>query len=791
MSFVSEVDILDEAKECFLVYAEEVLTDRAIPAAEDGLLSSQRKILWTMENVLKMNSKGKTKKSNAVVGSTLATSYYHGDASCYGVLCKMSQKYLMRYPLIDGQGALGTQEDNDLVASSRYTEAKPSIYADLMMTDYNKNPVPTKETYNGEYMEPVVLPGLFPNALCNGRQSIGVSMAHCSPSHNLTEVCNAILAYIKDNNIDVTDYILGPDFPLGGTIINKSEIKSALRTGKSSVSLKVRGDYEIDGNRIIFTSIPYRTYRNKIKAQLEKNVDAFEKVMEDFNDESSIGQNRLVFEAKTGRVDELLDMLFGLTDLQATVSYNMNFIVNGTPKLCSIKDLIVSYVNHQNQIIINIAKVDLAKAEKKKHILEGMLIALKDIDKAIELIKNSLNRAEAKEALISYFKITEEQADAILDMKLAKLTKLDKDELLKEIEELTLAIVDYTKRIENESYRMNVLSEKVEWLKKNYGDDRRTKLTQITIAPKSKEEKKLEKVEPEKCVVVMTESGYIKRVPTAAYKIQKRNSVGIKSQDDITSAVIRTNTVDSLMIFTNHGKLHRLIVNDIPVGTNASKGTPVRALVEMASGETATAIYSIYRDNDIKYIYFVTKKGSIKKVLLSDYATAGKKKGGIAALKIREDDSLASTFLANDEDIIIISRDGKAIRLKSDAITASTRTSLGIKGMNTEEVAVALPLRKSDEQLAVFTSSGLGKRTALSEFGSQSRGGKGIVCVGKDETIASAAIVNENDYILIAGDKTSLCISAKELPVVSRPASGVAAIKNNKILTVTKVWKGE
>ena len=275
-NFITEVDILNESKESFLTYSAEVLTDRAIPAAEDGLLSAKRKILWTMEDYLKMNNKGKTKKCNAIVGSTLATSYFHGDASCYGVLCKMSQDYLMRYPLIQGQGSLGTQENNDMVASSRYTEAKPSKFADIMMEDFKKNVVPLKETYNGEFMEPVVLPSLFPNAICNGRQAIGISMSHNSLPHNLSEVCDGIIAYIKNNNLTVDElmtYIKGPDFPLENVIINSKDIRAAFATGHSVTSLKVRGVYNIKGQVITFTTIPYRTYRNKIKEQLEKNVD--------------------------------------------------------------------------------------------------------------------------------------------------------------------------------------------------------------------------------------------------------------------------------------------------------------------------------------------------------------------------------------------------------------------------------------------------------------------------------------------------------------------------------------
>ena len=285
-------DILDEAKEDFLVYSEEVLLDRAIPAAEDGLLSSQRKILWTMQEYLKMNAKSHAKKCNSIVGATLLTAYGHGDQACYGVLRKMSQSYLMRYPLVTPEGQLGTQEDNDMFASSRYTAAKPSVFSDLMFNDFNKEVVPKKETYTGEFMEPIVLPGLFPNALCNGRQTIGISMSHSMPSHNLTEVCNAAIALINNPNVtfdELITYIPGPHFPLGGSIIKRKEVRTAFETGKSKVSLKVRGDYEVSGQDIIFTSIPYRTYRNKIKEQIANNIDAFDEVLTDYDDESNLG----------------------------------------------------------------------------------------------------------------------------------------------------------------------------------------------------------------------------------------------------------------------------------------------------------------------------------------------------------------------------------------------------------------------------------------------------------------------------------------------------------------------
>lgn len=790
-NYITEVDALDEAKECFLTYASEVLTDRAIPAAEDGLLSSQRKLLWTMEDYLKMDSKGKTKKCNAIVGSTLATSYYHGDASCYGVLCKMSQKYLMRYPLIHPQGSLGTQEDNDLVASSRYTEAKPSIYADLMMQDYKKNPVPVKETYNGEFMEPVVLPGLFPNALCNGRQAIGISMAHNSCPHNLTEVCNAILAYIKNPELtidDIMQHIKGPDFPLKNTIINQKDIRTALATGKSSVSLKVRGDYNIDGNKIIFTTIPYRTYRNKIKEQLEKNVDEFETCMEDFNDESNIGENRIVFFAKPGKVQTLLTKLFKYTDLQTTVSYNMNYIVNGTPKLCSIKDLIIAYVEHQNNVMINIAKTDLEKATAREHVIEGLLIAIKDIDTAIQLIKSSDNKEAARIALISHFNITETQANAVLDMKLAKLTKLDKDDLLKELEELRFAIAKYNRIISEQSYRDEVLSEKVTSLRNTYGDERRTIITQIDDKL-SDEEKEIANIEPEKCVVIMTEAGNVKRIPASSFRNQKRNGKGVKTQDDITHAVIRTNTIDSLMIFTDKGKMYRLLVDNIPVGTNVSKGQPIKSLVEMDANETPVIIYSIYRDTDAQYVLFVTKNGLVKKTSLDEYVKT-KKRTGISAINIKDGDELAAVTLVKDEELVLTTAKGMCIKFSSNEVGATARATSGIKGINLNEgdwVVSANPIRNVNDQLAIFSENGLGKRILLSDLPLQKRAGKGLMCYKSTCNVAAAALVEDGDSILILGDKSSICVSASEIPTLGRVSLGNQIIKGNKILGVSKV----
>ena len=788
-NFITEVDILDESKDSFLTYASEVLTDRAIPAAEDGLLSAQRKILWTMEDYLKMDNKGKTKKCNAIVGSTLATSYFHGDISCYGVLCKMSQEYLMRYPLIQGQGSLGTQENNDMVASSRYTEAKPSKFADLMMNDFKKNVVPLKETYNGEFMEPVVLPSIFPNAICNGRQAIGISMSHNSLPHNLTEVCDGIVAYIKNNNLTVDElmqYIKGPDFPLENIIINSKDIKAAFASGHSSVSLKVRGKYEIKGQTITFTTIPYRTYRNKIREQIEKNIDVFDELLEDFNDESSLGKNKLVFIVKKNVLPErVVTKLFALTDLQTTISYNMNYIVNGTPKMCSMIDLIKAYVIHQTEVLLAATQFDKDKAEKRAHILEGLLIVIKDIDKAIKLIRDSLDTTEAKNRLIKEFNLDEVQAKAVLDMKLGKLTKLDKEDLLKELEEKKAIIAECNRIINEEEYRNNKLIEKVTDLKNKYGDARRTELLNITIP---KEEKEIAKVVPEDVVVVTTQSGLVKKIPVSSFKAQKRGGKGVKSNDDVVLDVIKTNTVDLMCFFSTKGKMYRTLVDNISTGTNVAKGTPINSLVKAETGENIIAVSSLHRTSVPKFIIFITKKGIIKKGLLEDYIGGVKKAGGSSVIKLTEGDEVVNVLFQDEEEVVIATKNGIGIRFGTKDITPTGKTAMGVKGIKLndgDEVVSALSLHKTTDTLGIFHADGTGKKIALSELPSQGRAGKGTI-ITKGGEVVGTAMISDEDNILLVGGSNAICINATDIPLLSKVAIGNKLAKFG-IKSITKI----
>ena len=787
MSLITEVDILDEAKDNFLTYAEEVLTDRAIPAAEDGLLSAQRKILWTMEDYLKMDNKSKTKKCNAIIGSTLATSYFHGDIACYGVLRKMAQEFLMRYPLVTGQGQLGTQENNDMFSSSRYTEAKPSKFTDLMMNDFSKNVVPTKETYNGEFQEPIVLPSLFPNAICNGRQAIGISMAHNSAPHNLTEVCNAAIALIEKGELtidEVLSYIPGPDFPLGGTVLNIKDVRTAFASGKSNISLKIQGDYEIDGQDIIFTSIPYRTYRNKIKEQIEKNIDVLSELIDDFDDESNIGQNKLVFHVKDGvSVSKALNKLFLLTDLQSTLSYNMNYIVNGTPKLCSMVDLLHAYVDHQEEVLVNATTFDKEKAEARAHILEGLIAAVDKIDEVIALIKQSAGRADARTKLMDFLSVDEVQANAILDMKLGKLTRIDKEELVNELKEKKEFIAKCIEILTDKEVRNKVLISKITQLRDTYGDARRTKLLNTDIP---KQEKEVVVVEPKDCVVVVTKKNTIKRIDAKNFKAQKRNTTGIKTGDIVLFSQ-KTNTQDTLMVFSSKGKMYRVLVDNIPEGTNASNGTPISTLIEFENGEKPMAFTTMTRDTDKKFIFFATKNGTIKKVPLDEYDKM--KRTGIIAISFKDGDELADVTFINQEQMLLVTKNGMAIRFGTAEMPISSRTAQGVKGMKLNDgdsVIAALPIVDPVDYLAIVSKNGLGKKTQIDELTLQNRGGKGLLCY-KGE-IAGAEIIKESDNLLINGDKSSIVISGKDIPTLGRISMGNIMLKNNEqVISITQV----
>ena len=790
MENIIQTPIIPEIEQSFLDYSLSVITDRALPSAEDGLKPVARRILYDMFDKGYMNNK-KFVKCAQPVGDTMGRFHPHGDSSIYGALVWLSQPWNMRYPLIDFHGNNGSR-DGDEPAAYRYTECKLSKAGEEMLADIKKDTIDWMNTYTDEEQEPVYLPGKIPNLLVNGTTGIAVGMACSFAPHNLKEIMDAaihVLLYPECDIKELLEIVTGPDFPTGGLLINKDELTTAYLTGKGRA--RVRGEYHIEsdknGDTIIFDSIPYKVSKDNLTIELDKLCEAGElNGVTTIRDETNAQGVRFVIElAKGVSAEPIIKKIYAKTKLEDTYSFNQVALVDKKPRLLNLKQLLVNYIEHQKDVLIRKSKFEYAKAEARAHILQGLLKALEDIDNIIQLIKKSESAAKAKENLISKYAFTEPQAKAILDMKLSKLANLEKIEIQNEYNEKIAEMVTLSAIIKNPVPTLTNLFDEI---KQKFGDERRTKITQIS---ESKEEKEIEFIEPEKCVVVMSKDGLIKRIPSSSFRTQHRNGKGVKTLGDITSAVIKTNTIDSLMVFTNKGKMYRILVNDIPVGTNATKGQSIKSLIAMDTDEEATLIYSIYRDTNAKYILFVTKNGIIKKTSLDEY-TKTKKKTGIAAIGLKEGDTLASVGLCSDEDLILLTHEGMGIKISLKEIPTSSRTAMGVKGITLKEddyVVAALPVRHATDQLAIFAESGLGKKIKLEELPIQKRAGKGLMVykpTSSSGKIVCGTLVEDSDMILLIGPLNSICISAKDIPLLSRPSLGNIMMKGI-INSVTKV----
>lgn len=775
-------DLTKELGQNFIEYAVAVNTDRAIPDAKSGLKPVAKRILYASFDGGYYYAKPHVKCA-AIVGDTMGRWHPHGDSSIYGALVRLAQPWVMRYPLIDFHGSMGNR-DGDGPAAARYTEARlAKISEEGMLSGLKKGNVDFMPNYDETRDEPITLPALFPNLLCNPNTGIGVAMACNWLPHNLKEVQQAIFDYMDGKEPTLP----GPDFPTGGVIINKDDIPNIMKTGKGSI--KLRGKYQFEDNNIVFYEIPYGVATEELMNEIGAAADEGKiNGIKNIRNESNRKGFRLVIECDKGAsLATIINLLFKETSLQTSISYNQVALVDKTPVELNLKDCIKIYIEHNIDCIKREAQFDIEKASAKLEVIEGLLKALEDIDNIIALIKASASAATARVALMEKYSFTDPQARAIVDMKLGKLAGLERIEIENEKNELIKEVSELKNILENPYSELRMrLSE----LTKKYGDARRTELCQV--ADSTKEEKEIEFVEPEKCVVVMTEGGTIKRIPQTSFRTQKRNTKGVKTQEDIASCVIRTNTIDSLMIFTNQGNMYRLLVDNIPVGTNVSKGTPITGLIEMEENEKPTVIYSIYRDTDAKYILFVTKNGLVKKTSLEEY-TKTKKKNGILAISLKENDELASVFLVKDEDIILVTELGNAIRFNSMEVGATSRATSGVKGIGLKEddaVSLALPVHDKNDQLGIFLNSGLGKKVKLTELPIQKRAGKGVAITklsSDSDFIAAAALVSDEDNVLIVGNLTSICISAADIPSLGRPASGNLMIKGNKIKSVSKV----
>lgn len=774
-------DIINELGTNFIEYAVAVNTDRSIPDTKSGLKPVARRILYQAYDSGYTSSKAHVKAAR-LVGDVMGRLHPHGDSSIYGATVRLSQNWVLRYPLIDFHGNNGNIT-GDEAASMRYTEVRLSKLAeDGLLSGLKKKNVDFIPTYDESDEEPITLPAIFPNLLCNPNEGIGVAMACKWAPHNLNEVAAAINNYLEGKE----PMLPGPDFPTGGIIINKDSIPSIMRTGHGSV--KIRGRYKIEKNNLVFYEIPYGQTIEGLVAEIgeicdEGKIDG----IEDVRDETNKKGIRIVIECKrNANPDIIANKIYAHTNMQSSFSYNMVGLVGKTPTELNLKDCIKIYVDHNIKCIVREAKFDRDKALARLEVVEGLLIALADIDNIIAMIKKSESAAAAKEALIAKYGFTDNQVTAILNMKLSSLAKLEgvkleneKADLKKNIERLEMLMIDHLTQIKELTSRLNEIVRK-------YGDARRTELAQIDIL---KEEKAEKLIEPEDVVVMLSETGDIKRIPKSSFRTQRRNGKGIKTQDDIMLSSISTNTIDTLLIFTSKGKMFRLLVDNVPIGTNASRGVNLATILKFEPDEKVMFMTSQFKETNAKYIVFFTKKGLIKKTKLEDFKDT-KKTTGIQAIKFKDGDSLANVTLLKDEDVLVITKKGMVIRFNTTDIAPIGRIACGIKAIKLkgdDEVFIGLPVKKDDTKntLSIFTESGLGKRVKLNEITVQGRGGVGLII--SEVPIGGAALVDDSDDIFIVGIPNSICISAKDVSLLGRTAGGVLIINGSKIKKVIKL----
>lgn len=758
-------DLIHELGQNFIEYSVAVNTDRAIPNAKDGLKPVAKRILYGAYATGRSSSKPHVKCAR-IVGDVMGSYHPHGDSSIYGALVRLAQDWVMRYPLIDFHGNLGNI-GGDGPAAYRYTEARLSkMTEEGLLQGIKKENVQFVDNYDETTVEPLELPAIFPNLLCNPNTGIGVAMACNWLPHNLNEVAQAIFDYMDGKE----PTLLGPDFPTGGVIINKNDLPTIIKNGHGSV--KVRGRYKVEKQNLVFYEIPYGTTIEGLIKEIGEVCDTKEiEGIVDLRDESNKKGIRIVIQCGIGvNPESIAQKLFLKTNLQSSISYNQVALVDKTPTELGLKDCIKIYLQHNKECLKKETEFDYKKAQERKEIVEGLLKALEDIDNIIALIKASKSSADAKDQLMIKYKFSENQAKAIVNMRLGSLANLEKVELNDEFNGLKKDIEQYVLILQDEITQNLIIRDRLQNLVKKYGDDRRTGLMQIDVKP---EEKEIAQVIPEDVVVILSQSGEIKRIPTKSFKVQRRRGAGVKSVDDAILDTISTNTIDTLMFFTSQGKMYRMLVDKVPVGNNTSKGIPLGTLIQLDAGEKVIAMTSLYRKSNAEYIVFFTKQGLIKKSLLSEYKSI-KKSTGTAAIKLKKGDSIASVTFLNKEDVLVLTKKGMSIYFETASINPIGRVTSGVRAIKlaeTDEVLVGLPIHNSNDKVAIITKSGTGKVMSLSNWSKQARGGKGVFYYRECE-IAGAAMVDDNDNLLMIGESHSLCVSANEFPTLTREGTG-------------------
>ncbi len=795
---IIDINIEKEMKKSYLDYSMSVIVSRALPDVRDGLKPVHRRILYAM-NDLGMSPDKPYRKSARVVGDVLGKYHPHGDSSVYDAMVRLAQDFNTRYLLADGHGNFGSI-DGDSAAAMRYTEVRMTKMAMEMLRDINKETIDYRPNFDETLQEPVVLPSRFPNLMVNGSSGIAVGMATNIPPHNLNEVIDGIVLLLDnpDTTIDeLMEKIVGPDFPTGAFILGTSGIKSAYKTGRGK--LKLRAVAEIEEHtrgrmRIIVSELPYQVNKANLIEKIAEHVR--EKRIEgisDLRDESDRDGMRIVIELKRDvNPNIVLNNLYKHTQMQVTFGVIMLALVDGEPKILNLKEMLTHYIAHQKEIITRRTQFDLNKAEARAHIVEGLRIALDNIDEIIKIIRGSKDDASAKEKLIASFKLSDIQAQAILDMRLRRLTGLERDKLDEEYRELIKQINIFKEILANERLIYNIIKEEILEIKEKYGDRRRTR-----IVPSSGEISIEDMIAEEDIVITLTHFGYIKRMPQDTYKTQRRGGRGIMGlttrDDDFVEDLFITSTHDTILFFTNKGKVFSLKAYEIPEAGRQARGTAIINLLNIMGDERVSAIIPISSYEPDNNLVLTTKEGIIKKTKLEEFANI--RKNGIIAINLRENDELIAVRKTDgNSELIVVTKQGMSIRFDEKDVRPMGRNAMGVKAITLEDKdeVVAMELVEDDKYLLVISENGFGKRTQLSEYRTQLRGGKGIKTYNiKEKTgeIVSAKVIDENDEIMmISHGGTIIRLNSKDISIMGRSTQGVTLMKmqDDKVVAVAK-----
>lgn len=804
---VNHVDLKKTMENYYIDYAMSVITSRALPDVRDGLKPVQRRILYSM---IELNN-GPDKphrKCARIVGDTMGKYHPHGDSSIYEALVKLAQSWNTRYPLVDGHGNFGSV-DGDGAAAMRYTEARLSKISMEMLADIKMDTVDFVPNFDETEKEPVVMPSRYPNLLVNGTGGIAVGMATNIPPHNLKEVINAVVKiidnkvdYDKDTNIDeIMEIVKGPDFPTGAVILGHRGIEDAYRTGRGKIKIRSVTDIEPMSNgkqRIVVTELPYmvnkaRLIQNIAQLVKDKKIDG----ITDLRDESSREGMRIAIELrKDANANVILNQLYKHTQLQDSFGVIMLALVNGEPKVLNLLEMLKNYLNHQKDVVTRRTRYELDKAEKRAHILEGLLIALDHIDRVIEIIRSSKNVAEAKERLVEEFKLTEVQAEEIVNMRLRALTGLEREKLENEYKELMAKIEELKAILSDEKKLLTVIKEEILIIAAKYGDERRTQIgfddDDITLE---------DMIPKENVVVTMSNLGFIKRMTVDNFNVQHRGGKGIKGmsniEDDFTTELFMTTTHHYLMFFTNLGRAYRIKAYEIPEASRTARGTAIVNLLQLQPNEYVTAGLALRNYDSGQYLFFATKNGIVKKTPVEDYSHV--RKSGINAITLREGDELIEVKATDDtKDILMVTKKGMCIRFNERDVRCTGRTSQGVIGMklSLEDEVIGVQMDTQGTDLLIVTENGLGKRTSITEFKLQQRGGRGVKCYKlTDKTgdiIGMKNVSDDNEIMLISTEGIVIRMECDSISRLGRVTSGVKLMRINdseeiKVASITKV----